>query len=115
MVKSSELTGASNPETSRSPFDARELLHLPDPNFIESQAFQLLTRALHSSRLTAFVGSGASMAYGRISWSDMLYTTQRAVLERSAAITGGPRPRIDALLRSVQITRDSGKEASRHG
>jgi hypothetical protein len=64
------------------PYAARQLLRMPHPEIVKGHARNLLSRALNVGRLTAFVGSGASMAYGRISWIDMLYTAQQAVLKR---------------------------------
>ena len=56
----------------RWPYAVRQLLQTPHPDLIEAHAWNLLSRALNVGRLTAFVGSGASMAYGRISWRDMV-------------------------------------------
>ncbi|WP_083901215.1 SIR2 family protein [Azospirillum sp. B4] len=39
----------------------------------------LLSRALDTGRAVAFVGSGVSMAYGRISWQDLIYAAQKHV------------------------------------
>lgn len=67
------------------PYATRQLLQMPHPEIVEGHARNLLSRALNIGRLTAFVGSGASMAYGRISWIDMLYTAQEAVRARYSA------------------------------
>jgi tetratricopeptide (TPR) repeat protein len=69
---------------SRWPYAIRPLFQTPNARLIESHAVAHACRSLNIGRLTAFAGSGASMAYGRISWSDMIYVTQMAVLGRFA-------------------------------
>ena len=45
-----------------------------DKDLIEGRARQLLYRALSTNTLVAFVGSGVSAAYGRMSWSQLKET-----------------------------------------
>ncbi|NOT57505.1 MAG: hypothetical protein HOP18_23110, partial [Deltaproteobacteria bacterium] len=100
------------------PYATRQLLQTPDPEVIEAHARNLLSRALNVGRLTAFVGSGASMAYGRISWIDMLCAAQEAVLERYDAkskkgeLTGSHIVRLAALLKTHEIKKDRKYDAS---
>lgn len=123
----SRSPSASNPEAPevpesllRWPYATRQLLRLPRPELIEAHARNLLSRALNVGRLTAFVGSGASMAYGRMSWIDMLYTAQQNVLTRyTREICGKDQTEKDpylellaSLLRKHHIERDSTADAS---
>ncbi len=59
----------------------RSLLDAPDGDRIERHAVELISRALNSRPVVAFVGAGASMAYGRLSWKDAVLVMQ----ERSLA------------------------------
>lgn len=43
-----------------------------DPEQIEQHAVRILARGVRTQRLIAFVGAGTSMAYGRLTWSDMM-------------------------------------------
>lgn len=59
-----------------------------DPEIIEAQAIHILARGLSSQRLLAFVGAGASMAYGRLTWNGLLsvlWDEFNAELEKKAA------------------------------
>lgn len=79
-------------------FARRELFDAPVGNLIEAHAQHRLSRALSVGRLTAFVGSGASMAYGRTSWIDMLVGVQEKVLKRyeEAEAKNSPQPSSEA-------------------
>jgi hypothetical protein len=61
-------------------YAVNQLYQTPAADLIEHHATYLLSRALNIGRLTAFIGSGASMAYGRISWSELIRTAQERVL-----------------------------------
>jgi SIR2-like domain len=116
------------------PHAKRQLLQAPMPSTIEHHAIALLSRALHLGRLTAFVGSGASIAYGRISWNDMLYKAQQTVLQKyDTILRASPSPRsirlapqpeqssklltaytvmLADLLQQIKIERDTDADAS---
>lgn len=81
------------------PYLAREVDQSLDPDLIEKQAQEILARAVTNGRLVAFLGSGISMAYGRLSWGDLV----RAVLHEI--------DRID--LRQCSDPQRGGKLASR--
>jgi len=53
------------------PYDWQALDNTLDIAAIESQGEYLLHRALNIKRLIAFVGSGVSVAYGRVAWSEL--------------------------------------------
>ncbi|MFI5022007.1 MAG: SIR2 family protein [Alphaproteobacteria bacterium] len=53
------------------PYDWQALDRALNIKTIESQGEHLLHRALNIKRLVAFVGSGVSMAYGRVAWSEL--------------------------------------------
>src|SRR5687767_10407245 len=61
------------------PYAYRRLYEVPDLATIEEHAVGHRT-ALNVGRVTAFVGSGVSMAYGRITWADLIATIQKSVL-----------------------------------
>jgi len=63
------------------PYAVQSLLDAPSAALIEDHASILLSRALNTGRVVAFVGAGASMAYGRISWRDLVMSAQRRVLD----------------------------------
>lgn len=96
-------------------------LQAPYGDLIESHAVALICRALNIGRVTAFVGSGASMAYGRISWNDMIYSVQanairrfndkKAELEKQEAAQARAQ-RIYNLLKKHEIARDAWADAS---
>jgi hypothetical protein len=58
----------------------RLLLDAPTSALIESHAVAFLSRSLNLRPPIAFVGAGASMAYGRISWRDAVIAMQEHVL-----------------------------------
>ncbi|MDC7788089.1 SIR2 family protein [Rhodoplanes sp. TEM] len=53
------------------PYNWEAATALLDPRRIEAQGRFFLCRALNTRRLVAFVGAGASMAYGRVSWGEL--------------------------------------------
>lgn len=52
------------------PYTIHQIDDTLDASLIEARAKQLLFRAIHARNLTAFVGSGLSMSYGRLNWRD---------------------------------------------
>lgn len=50
-----------------------------DPHGIAARGRFLLNRAIGSRNLVAFLGAGSSMAYGRISWTDLAVTHARTL------------------------------------
>ena len=50
------------------PYTIHQIDDTLDVGLIEARAKQLLFRAIHARNLTAFVGSGLSMSYGRLDW-----------------------------------------------
>lgn len=91
--------------------DARRLLHsAPTGERIERDARELLSRSLTLRPPIAFVGAGASMAYGRISWRDAVIAMQDHVLQRADELLRGsksaPLQDLYALARQVQIKPD---------
>jgi tetratricopeptide (TPR) repeat protein len=79
------------------PYLAQEVDESLDPRLIEHHARQILARAAVHGRLVAFVGAGVSMAYGRLSWPELVFGVLEAVahidLDRYARDT---RQKIDA-------------------
>jgi tetratricopeptide (TPR) repeat protein len=53
------------------PYDWQALEERLDPETIEKQGEFWLYRGLNIKRLIAFVGSGVSMAYGRVTWNEI--------------------------------------------
>jgi tetratricopeptide (TPR) repeat protein len=75
----------------------RSLLRAPTLKRVELHARDLLSRALNGGRVVGFVGAGTSMAYGRLSWRDLVWINQERVLERA----GGDQPKAVADLREL--------------
>ncbi|MGO7837232.1 SIR2 family protein [Rhizobium johnstonii] len=74
----------------------------------------LLNRALDTGRAVAFVGAGVSMAYGRISWFDLIYNAQESVKTEFDSLNivdqqrlATARDRLRALEIDPQKTNDS--------
>lgn len=81
------------------------LLDAPVGKRIESHAVELLSRALNSRPPIAFVGAGASMAYGRISWRDAVIAMQRRVLGRVEVLEKAqpkPHPSLTPQVRMLK-------------
>ena len=82
------------------------LMEVPEGQRIERHGHELIYRALATGRTVAFVGSGASMAYGRLSWRDLVQAAQSEAValgeiykNRSAAVNGAL-----TLLKQQQVT-----------
>jgi hypothetical protein len=102
-------------EPSDWPDATRSLLRVPEINRIENDARQLLSRALNGSRVIGFVGAGTSMAYGRLSWRDLVRIKQEEVLKRAEEYAEKyPEDqnvtRLKVLLIQQQITADGTSE-----
>lgn len=54
------------------PYARDYLLTTMDRDLIESHGFMHLSRALNIGTVVAFLGAGVSMAYGRISWKNLV-------------------------------------------
>ena len=67
------------------PYTLHQIDDTLDINLIEGRGKQLLYRAIHSQNLTAFVGSGLSMSYGRLSWRDW-QKEQKRVVDRNTEL-----------------------------
>lgn len=79
-----------------------------DSTVIQSQAEAVLSRVLTAGRAIAFVGSGVSDCYGRMSWTEMVYRLQERALERGGkAIAGSRVARLHESLKRDPIKRAS--------
>lgn len=68
-------SGASKTDLKRErhwPYAAKLCEQSPELDAYEAQAIAILARGLRTQRLTAFVGAGASVAYGRLTWSGLM-------------------------------------------
>src|ERR1043166_6263358 len=63
------------------PFSWEAAARLLDTKIIEGQGDFFLRRGLNIRRLVAFVGSGVSMAYGRVSWSELAETQVAGIID----------------------------------
>ena len=68
-----------NPATNW-PMEPRRLLEDPSPENIHDSAIWQISRALNDGRVTAFVGAGVSMAYGRMSWRELVKMLSRGII-----------------------------------
>ncbi len=84
----------------------RSLLRAPTIDRVEYHAKDLLSRALNSGRVTGFVGAGASMAYGRLSWRDLVLINQEKVLRDSKERQDPKIEALRVLLESQKIKED---------
>jgi hypothetical protein len=90
------------------PFAYGRLFDGPRPEVIEAHGIAHLYRALNIGRLTAFVGSGTSLAYGRISWRGLLDVTRDAVLA-SPTVRNSPRAQTSKLR---ELLEEQGKNTA---
>ena len=60
-----------------------------DPGLIETHAVQILASAMGSGRLVAFAGAGLTMAYGRMTWGQLLERLYGELQARDTAGAGG--------------------------
>lgn len=65
------------------PYTIHQIDDTLDSSLIEARAKQLLFRAIHARNLTAFVGSGLSMSYGRLNWRDWEKEQRRTVHQQA--------------------------------
>ncbi len=68
-LSQSDLLELLREELRHWPYTIHQIDDTLDSSLIEGRAKQILFQALNSGLLTAFVGSGVSAAYGRLSWS----------------------------------------------
>lgn len=93
--------------------DARQsLLDAPSGERIENHAAELLNRALGVRPPVAFVGAGASMAYGRISWRDAVIAMQKSIIAQVGEPEDPVCKRLLDLLKQVEIDRDSPSDSA---
>ena len=81
-----------------------------NPSLIERHGLLHLYRALNIGNLVAFIGSGTSTAYGRLSWPEMVDQQRRLVTEIREKIKhedGQKRDEIFSSIRSLEATFDS--------
>jgi tetratricopeptide (TPR) repeat protein len=91
------------------PDDWRVMDETLDPRRIEEQGKFQLYRALNTQHLIAFVGSGISAAYGRVSWGELVLFH---VLELERFLTGLDPKRRDQrhdLLKQLLVFTNGGK------
>ena len=62
---------SANTDLETWPYDWQSVEETLDVGTIEAHGHYMLHRALNTKRLIAFVGSGVSMAYGRVTWSEL--------------------------------------------
>jgi hypothetical protein len=87
------------------------LLENPDPKRIEQAAIWQLSRALNIGRVIAFIGSGVPMAYGRITWQNLVVTLARETLQdleqwrlNHLELKSGPKwNRLESLANRIKI------------
>lgn len=74
------MVGELGPEVEVTwPYLAQAVDESLDPQLIEHHARQILARAVVHGRLVAFLGAGVSMAYGRLSWPELVFSVLEAV------------------------------------
>ena len=67
------------------PYTIHQIDDTLDIGLIEGRGKQLLFRAIHSRNLMAFVGSGLSMSYGRLTWNKWAQEQKRTVEQNAQA------------------------------
>lgn len=72
------------------PYATKLLRALPRSDLIEEHAMWLTARTLSIGNLIAYVGSGTSMAYGRVSWRQLAVNVASAALHDTSANSHSP-------------------------
>lgn len=91
------------------PYATRYLLNTLDPFLIEKHAVSILCRALNIGRLTGFVGAGGSMAYGRITWRDLVQQALEEVITTFDGIPDSAKTkRMESLYQTVKFLNKGG-------
>lgn len=91
--------------TDSGPHSPARLQSSLDPALIEAHGRALLHQALNQGRTVCFLGSGVSMAYGRLTWRDMVEMLVLKHLDAKPPKPGNERAR--QLLEELNITRRS--------
>jgi tetratricopeptide (TPR) repeat protein len=89
------------------PFAWEAAARLLDIELIQKQGDFFLRRGLSIRRLIAFVGSGASMAYGRVSWGELAETQVSGIIEAIGTTDGNGA--VANLIRQLEALRDGVK------
>jgi hypothetical protein len=61
------------------PYAAEHCKSILDLDHLEEHAVRILARGIQTQRLVSFVGAGASMAYGRLTWNGMMSSLFQAM------------------------------------
>ncbi len=69
------------------PYASHYLQSTLDPALIAHHGRALLLRSLNNGRLVCFVGSGVSMAYGRLGWGDMVQAMEKELNPRPTELS----------------------------
>lgn len=77
-----------------------------DADLIEGRGKQLLFQSLNNRSTVAFVGSGFSLAYGRLSWDDWLARQIETTVENGQAIRALLVKLIDCLRQAHDLKRE---------
>lgn len=89
------------------PHAASRLRDELDLSHLEDQAIRILARATRTERLVAFVGAGASVAYGRLAWANLM----RSLFE---SIEHGPKVPQDHETITASLRRAKASKAWRN-
>jgi hypothetical protein len=84
----------------------RSLLAIPSSLRIEEHGRSLLSRALVQGHAIAFIGVGVSMAYGRLSWGDLVMALKDCAMDRfrkleTETVKAGP-----VVPRALEMTKE---------
>jgi len=85
------------------PYTIHQIDDTLDAGLIEARAKQLLFRAIHARNLTAFVGSGVSMSYGRLTWRSWEKEQRRTVEQEADRFNSVTKASLDWVSFQIQL------------
>ena len=91
------------------PFNWEAAARLLDPKLIRQQGDFFFRRGLNIRRIIAFVGSGVSMAYGRVSWGELGETQVSGILEATSDLA------LDQPIQRLRLQLEGLKESVAEG
>lgn len=95
----------SSPEPHHWPYLHESQAGWLDPDRIAEQGRFLLYRALNLQQIVAFLGAGTSMAYGRISWSELAYKQATNIVDFYGVGTNRAHQEFDESEKTSNITK----------
>jgi tetratricopeptide (TPR) repeat protein len=89
------------------PYIPQYLQESLDHELINHHGEAILRRGLNSGRVVCFVGSGISMAYGRIGWGDLVKRLTQSALDDTSGVSSPRIARLRSTLEALRVDDDA--------